>query len=586
MASERRRLVIALLLVHASCAEDGLRRFPLQEPLWTDPDSNPIAGTPARRRTSGYSLAAEQLVLRPVSRALTLPLPRESLNVNSLDEVPNSSWFTNRIGVQAMTADEVARGACADSAPLDPSRGPWTVVSGKSDGTTKGFVVKAPDGRRYLLKFDGPLSQRATTADVVGSKIYHAAGYWTPCNEIVTFAPSLLRLDPTATRKGRYGEDVPLTAADRDDILAGAWRRPDGLLRASASRYLDGIPLGPFRFEGTRGDDPNDVVPHQRRREVRASMLFAAWIHHWDAIENNTLDTLVDGGGGRFVRHHFLDWSDSLGALGWTSERVTQRVGIGRSGYLQFGQVLVDLVTLGVYPRPWYHLDTPPQAETFGYFGTEHFVASKWRPTYMNPAFTELTTRDALWAARIIARFTDADIAAVVGRAQLDDPAQARFLTDTLIRRRDVILREYLGGVLSALDRFTLHRSGPGAPEALCFEDLAVAAGVADAATTVYRVHFHAGRRLERLVGARQLTPQGGRSCFDLPVAAGRPYQLVAASAPPDDPLRYAVVEIYSNQHPSLRATATVVVHLYDLGPDGGLRIVGIERPALVPDQP
>jgi hypothetical protein len=596
MVSELRRAAPLGLLTIAvacavACAQEGLRRFPLQDPLWTDPDSNPIAVTPGRRRTSGYSLPAEQLVLRPVSRALTLPLPRESLNVNSVDEVPNSSWFTNRIGFFPLTPEEVGRGACGDAPPLDPSRGPWTITSGKTDGTTKGFVIQAPDRRRYLLKFDGPLSQRATTADVVGSKIYHAAGYHTPCNEVVYFDPSLLVLAPMATRKGPYGEDVPMTAADEADILLTAWRRPDGLLRASTSRYLEGAPLGPFRFEGVRADDPKDVVPHDRRRELRASMLFAAWIHHWDAIENNTLDTLVDGGGGRFVRHHFLDWSDSLGALTWSSERVTQRVGIGRTGYLQWSQLVVDLVTLGLYPRPWYHLATPPQAESFGYFGTEHFVASKWRPTYMNPAFAELTSRDALWAARIIARFTDAHLAAIVRQARLDDPEQARFLTETLIRRRDLILREYLGGSLSALDRFSLHRAAPGGPQALCFEDLAVASGVADPATTVYRVHVHAGSRLERLLGARQLRPataagRPARSCFELPLAAGRPYQPASAQAPADDPLRYGVVEIYSNQHPALRPTATVVIHLYDLGPERGLRIVGIERPEQVPDQP
>ncbi len=31
-------------------------------------------------------------------------------NVNTIDEVPDSSWFTNRIGARPLTADEIARG--------------------------------------------------------------------------------------------------------------------------------------------------------------------------------------------------------------------------------------------------------------------------------------------------------------------------------------------------------------------------------------------------------------------------------------------------------------------------------------------
>src|SRR5688500_11007085 len=33
-----------------------------------------------------------------------------AVNVNTIDEVPDSTWFTNRIGRQTMTLDEIARG--------------------------------------------------------------------------------------------------------------------------------------------------------------------------------------------------------------------------------------------------------------------------------------------------------------------------------------------------------------------------------------------------------------------------------------------------------------------------------------------
>lgn len=555
--------------------------------MWLDTDMNPLPHEPSKRSVSGLANTADQTALRPISHALTVPVASEALNVNSLDEVPNSSWFTNRIGLHPMTPAEVARGACGETPPLDPARGPWMVVSGKSEGSNRGFVIKAPDGHRYMVKIDGILrSQRQTAADVIGSKIYHAAGFFTPCNEIVHFRSDILKVANNAKHKDRYNRDAPLTLADVHEIIATVPRSPDGLIRASASRYLDGSPIGPFRYEGTRADDPNDVIPHQHRRELRGSKLLAAWIHHWDAIEQNTIDMIVVQEGRRYIRHHLLDWGDALGFV-WESEPINRRVGIGRSGYLDLDHVFVDLVTLGLRQRPWHRPPTPDAPETFGYFGTDDFVASAWRGSYRNAAFDQMTTRDGLWASRIIARFTDQHIAAMVAEAKLDDAHAASFLTRTLIARRDMILREYLTR-WSPLEKLAIIRK-PDGRQALCFDDLAIATGMADARTTVYRVHAHAGRQLETLIGWRITRPgteRPDRTCFDLPLGTVRPHDLAGASASEDDPLRYMVLEIYSNQQPSLRPTATLVAHLYDLGPGRGFRLVGLERPSEVPDPP
>ena len=589
MGSDRRGWARASLLLAVgwlACADTSVRHFPLREPLWVDRDAAPIANKPAERKQSNYSYTIDQTILRPLSNALSLRVGGESPNVNSLDEVPNSSWFTNRIGFFSMTAEEIAQGPCVGPT-LDPALGPWKIVSGKANGASPGFVIKAPDGQRYLMKFDGFMaSERATAADVIGSKIYYAAGYNAPCNEVVYFPESILVLDPAAKGEDTHGNKEPLTQADVRFILGSAWRQPDGSIRGMASRYLKGVPLGQSRFSGRREDDPNDVLPHEERRELRGGMLFAAWLHHWDAIDNQTLDMLVESKGQHFVRHYMLDWSDCFGQL-WGYLQTAQRVGIGREGYFDLDYVLTDLVTLGAVPRPWYHVSPPPMPEVFGYFGTEHFVPSAWRGGYRNAAFQDMTVRDALWAVRIIARFSDEDVAAIVKRGRIADPKAEAFLIDTLIKRRDTILKEYLTRY-TPLDRFTLERAPAGdRTQSLCFEDLALATKVSAPATTIYRLRMLGGPQLGSL-GWRQVRPQTnpGRTCVPLPFDPIRPSNFARTGAPDDDPARYTVIEIDSNDVPSIQPKARVAVHLYDLGPERGFRIAGIERGADVPDLP
>ena len=98
--------------------------------------------------------------------------PIRALNVNTVDEVPNSSWFTNRIGVRPMAIREILRGANT----FDPAEArewaKWTVVSGKGpSGFQPGFRAERPGdpGQVYQLEVDPKAHPRlATGAEFIG----------------------------------------------------------------------------------------------------------------------------------------------------------------------------------------------------------------------------------------------------------------------------------------------------------------------------------------------------------------------------------------------------------------------------------
>ena len=570
----RAHTLLLVLSVAASACAQPIRRYPMQAPLWNDADRNHVTSRPKDYYSGLMADGADQVAFRPLAHALTVPLQDQATNVNSVDEVPNSAWFTNRIGLSPMSPADVRRGACPAGKDLDPQVGPWVVTAAKPDGANPGFFIKAPDGTRYLLKFDGPEQpMRATSADVIGSKLYHAFGYHTPCNEVVYFSRDRLVISPKATRKDQYGNTVPITSADVELVLSKAIRTKEGLLRASASRFVPGKPLGPFRYESTRDDDPNDVVPHELRRELRGGRLLAAWLNHFDSREQNTLDVWVDEAGHNYVRHYYLDWGDSFGSA-WGSDKLNRR--FGHSGYLDFDHVFMDLVTLGTLDRPWNRVEKGPDPEVFGYFDQREFVPSKWRGGYPNPAFDRMSEADGLWAARILARFSDEDVRAAVAAGQLPEKA-ADTLSRILIARRDRILAEYLGK-LSPLSRISLPASGEG--QSICFEDDALRTSVTQAAGTSYRVRVLGGAQLKEVLGWAQFRPDPGHaaaSCLKLPLDR-RPAQLARAGAADNDPMRYGVVEIVTAQSAAPAPTSSLRVHLYDFGPGRGFQLAGLER--------
>ena len=574
------------------------RTFPLREPVWRDADAAPFANKPAEYTTGMYWDGADQMVFRPITRLWAVSPGGESVNVNALDEVPDSTWFENRIGRRSMRPEEVARGPCIVP-PLEPQEG-LVAVRGKPGGANPGFVIRAADGRKYLVKFDSAASflftgragadARATSAEVLVSKLFHAAGYHVPCNRLVFFAREQLTIEAGAQVETHLGEKVPMTEAHVSEILSGAVRLADGTYRASASLYLEGEPLGPFRFEGTRKDDPNDVVPHEDRRELRGYRLISAWTGHTDAREQNSLDTFMregasgtpsgssgtsaagggthKGGGGTrngrgFVRHQLLDFGDALGSL-WSPPMLGRR--IGHAYYFDGVDVLTDWLTLGLVRRPWEELRFGPSGRVFGYFDVQSFEPEQWRSGYPNPAMMRMTERDGAWMARILARFSTEHLRAVIAEARVRDAFLESEILRILEGRRRLVLERYLSRLSPLASPAVTVRHDANVAE-LCLEDVGVTSGIWSRTRRRYEARAWHGDGLARLAVAEPEARDGGRVCVALPALRE------ASRERPTD----AIVDVFARQHGHPRVPARV--HLYALGASDW-RTVGLERPA------
>jgi hypothetical protein len=403
------------------------------------------------------------------------------------------------------------------------------------------------------------LPERQVAATVIGEAVYYAAGYNASCEQALLVRPSIFKLTPgLKATKGNFGDEYPFDQRALDELFARSNKR-DGLLRISASAWIPGYVLGQFRYEGTRRDDPNDVVAHEDRRELRGARVLASWIDHFDSREGNSLDTWLpdmkgaspDSSPGH-VMHIQIGTSAALGSV-WDWEPVARR--LGYSYVVDWGDMARDFLTLGATTRVWETTQKAPGRETFGYFNVADFDPERWKNEYSNPAFSRMTERDAAWMARILARFTPEMVRTLAEMGKFADPANTDYLESVLQGRLAKILERYLTR-LSPIAALRLEGSE------LCGVDLAEWRGLREASRFRYTA---------RIVGGGWLSVvrrPGAEVCVMLPQFAPD------GGAPDAAAERYVRVRIEDGV-----ATDPLIVHLYDLGPTRGYFLAGLERP-------
>jgi hypothetical protein len=473
--SRVRQLVCVLVLLGSVAA--AIRPVPANGPIFRDDD--PLAREP---ETQDAGAAREwdidlfidltvNLFGQPGDRATGV----RAGNVNTIDEIPDSSWFTNRILARPLSLEEAVRGPQSGKRP---AQGPWTVVAAKDVGFSPGFTIRDTAEETWFVSFDGRgYPEAATGALLVANKIFWALGYWQVDNVLIRIRREHLVLGETATVKPLSGRRRRMDAKDLDAVLQRAHRSPDGSFRAVAARRLEGRPLGGFRYHGTRPDDPNDLVPHEHRRELRALKVFGAWTNLVDMKAGNTLDVVVSENGRGIVRHYLQDVGSTFG----TGALAPREFDEGWEHLYEGEMLLKRLASFGFFLRPW---QTIPYEErtAIGRFEGKSFDPLTWKPRVSTAAFRHAQPDDVFWAARRVMAFSNEMVRALVKTGEYTDPEAERLLGDVLIERRDKIGAAYLAAVTPLVD-FSLSDDGR-----LSFHNAAVNAGIKGARPQGYRL--------------------------------------------------------------------------------------------------
>lgn len=527
-----RRLILLFPLILVALPA---QKFFEDDPLEFEIKPMPVED-PTKRKLSDYYDAVRHTLNAPGELNSKSPHPIPAQAVNTLGEPLQGAWWVKRHYYNPLTLDQLLAGPGNTRRPSQT--GAWKVVSAKNEGITPGFVILDSKNDMYFVKFD-PLSnpEMATGADHISIRFFYALGYHVPENYLVEFPEEILTLDSNVTVSDRLGRPHPMNRRDLHELLLKVPKTKNGNYRATASLAIPGKGIGPYRYYGIRGDDPNDYVLHEHRRDLRGLGVISAWLGHDDSRAINTYDALVEENGVKFIRHYVLDLGSTLGSG-------TQGPNSPRSGgeYLfSWKQSAVQLFTLGAVVPQWAHAKFP-DLPSVGRFESKIFDPETWVPEYPNPAFLNRLPDDEFWAAKQVMAIRDGEIRAIVASAHYSDPRAADWLVQTLIERRDKIGRAYFKKVLP-LDRFRI------AGGELRFDDVSANTGLIPGVT--YQVQWSA------LANATStIKPIKGPETFVMPEVSG-----------------YLVAHITSPERPKQSINVTVRAET-----SASAQIVGIER--------
>lgn len=532
--------------------EHGHGRFNRDDPIWFDPDNIDIEKPEEWGVLAYYDVYENHFIGRGDAA------DRRAVNINTVGEVPDSSWFVNRLGRREMSIEELVQGPNLTGGPAP---GTWRVIGRPSGGVTPKFIIEDVNGARFIVKFDPEDNPEiSSAAEMVCARFFYGFGYHVAEGYVVDVDLDALEIEPGATFTNHLGERTEITREAIEFWMSNAARKPDGTYRALASKFIEGEHVGEFRFWGTRPDDPNDIFLHEHRRELRGYRVISAWMNHDDSRALNTFDSYIEEDGNRFIRHHMLDFGSCLGSasIGANLPRG------GNEYFLEGGPTWKALLTLGLWTRPYLHAEFPDYPAV-GNIEGDYFRPDLWKPEYPNAAFNRMDVADAFWAARIVSRFSDEAVRAIVATGEIGDPEAERYLADTIIKRRDKVVVHWISQT-NPLDEIEV--SGSSSSLRLSWDNAAVRLGVAsDAATYAVRWFAYDNRNGAHTDVGDEV--EGGATSVQIPAAAFGPADAFG--------YRYAEAHVSTRHDEFPQWAGPVVITVRER--DGEFDIVGIVRP-------
>ena len=188
-------LVAVMFAAAAVAIAAATPRFYPDDPIWID-DDRAVDATKVGEveDTNGYDFIVNTFGSPGERRDV------RALNVNTVDEVPDSSWFANRIGRRPMSVADVVRGPDQrDGVTIEG----WVVSGGKGSGVQPGFRMTDPAGQIYQIEVDPPSNpELASGVETIGTALYHAMGYFVV--EVYIW-PRSIALRSSSPRRRRCG---------------------------------------------------------------------------------------------------------------------------------------------------------------------------------------------------------------------------------------------------------------------------------------------------------------------------------------------------------------------------------------------
>jgi hypothetical protein len=495
----RARQALALSILATSVACSGYRpaRFAVRPPVAEAHDDAPIP-VPRWRWIPEPVYLSEVYLHRPLRETLDLAPYPEAGDINSMDDVARSTWFSAR----PPDVGTMARGPDTNGAPLAP----FTVLPDSPMGVEAGaFSILDSRGQRYEICLDPPdRPEMRTAALAVASRLFWALGYMTPPVFIIR------------ARAEDFWRSEGATSGVADILKSGPPPQL-GYYRLAALAWPPGVLLGYAPEAGVRGDDPNDVVPHENRRTIRALKVFASWLALEGLGPAKTVDRYLGPPGEGHVVHYVVGLDEALGAAAVVRANDPLPAEGG-------GSPFVRLLTLGLYPNPprkATQIDMP----ALGEFPNDLDPTAYAPPLPYTPA-DRLLGSDGYWAAKRMLALSSAHIALAVAAGNISDPRAQRALEAAIESRRTTVARYWMSRA-TPLELVSIIGTK------VLLRDEAVQNRLAPGNVTDYRVSFmtsdgsHVGQGFT-------LHPHGSVMVFSLPenvIASGRDYVVVQVTA-------------------------------------------------------